>query len=323
MISKASSPDWFYIFDADEFLITQESRSLKSIVSEVDPRYSAIRYEVQNWISTEAFNEADSDHYRMLRYRSVANSFIEMYPTVYVDEILNGNLNFFDMPFPSKLIFRNDETLWVEAGTHRIRKPVHYETLVFNTDALRAVHFPLLSRQKLDRKVRHGQRLIQDGFPATHGWQSQMIYEFSQQNKLDEFWHSHTISSGNDSNNRTLPSFIIEDGFVRAIEPTLRMLEKSLYTSLLTAGEQDLSTARSNDAPIPFSVIIPLVQNIQSLLLERDKLINERDKLINERETAIAERDLLINSSSWRYTEFIRRIFRYAKTCIEFFKNRK
>jgi hypothetical protein len=309
MIGRASSPEWFYVFDADEFLITREFRPLKSIVNDVDPKYSSIRYEVQNWISTEGFDETDLNQYRMLRYRSVANSFIEMHPAVYVDEILAGNLNFFDVHFPSKVVFRNDGPLWLEAGAHHMRKPIHFQTLTLSADELRVAHFPLLSRRKLERKVKHGQRLNQDGFPATHGWQSQMIYKFSQENKLDEFWHSHTISAGNDSNSRTLPSHIIEDGFVQAIEPTLRLIEKSLDSSMLTVAEGDLSTRRLDDSPIPFCTIVPLARNLQFMLLEWDKLINERD-------AAITERDALINSLSWRYTEFIRRIFRYARTCI-------
>jgi hypothetical protein len=347
MMSKASSPDWFYVFDADEFLITRDFRSLKRIVSDVDQKYSAIRYEVQNWISTEEFDETDPHHYRMLRYRSVANSFIEMHPSVYIDEILNGNLNFFDVPFRSKVIFRNDGELWLEAGAHNIRKPVPFYTLAISTDELRAAHFPLFSRQKLERKVKHGRRLILDAFPPTHGWQSQMIYEFSQQNKLDEFWHSHTIPSGNKINNRTVPSHIIEDGFVQTIEPTLHLIEKSLDLSLLASGKQDLSTL--DNSAIPFSIIVPLAQSIRSMLLERDKLIAERDAAVIERDAVVAERDAtvaerdatvaerdaamaerneivaerdaLVSSLSWRYTEFIRRIFSYARSRIKSVKN--
>jgi hypothetical protein len=86
----------------------------------------------------------------MLQYRSVANSFIQMYPTVYVDEILNGNLNFFDVPFPSKVIFRNDGTLWLGVGAHSIRKPLRSHTLAVSSDELKVAHFPLLSRSTLD-----------------------------------------------------------------------------------------------------------------------------------------------------------------------------
>jgi hypothetical protein len=303
MISQTSSPDWLYVFDADEFLITKEFSSLKSILSDVDQEYSAIRYEVQNWISTEEFDEADLNHYRMLQYRSVANSFIQMHPTVYADEILNGNLNLFDVPFPPKIIFRNDGALWLAAGAHSIRKPLRSHTLVVSSDELRVAHFPLLSRRKLGQKVRHGQRLIQDGFPSTHGWQSQMIYKFSQMNELDEFWRSHTIGSANDSSNRTLPSFIIENGFLQTIEPTLRLLEKSLNSSILTATERDPSTRGLDDSPITFGTIVQLARGLQLMLLERD--------------AAIAERDLVINSLTWRYTAFIRRILRYAKTYIK------
>jgi hypothetical protein len=172
-----------------------------------------------------------------------------------------------------------------------------------------------------------------------------MIYEFSQQNKLDEFWHSHTIPSGNKINNRTVPSHIIEDGFVQTIEPILHLIEKSLDLSLLAFGKQDLSTL--DNSAIPFSIIVPLAQSIRSMLLERDKLIAERDAVIErdavvaerdavierdvivaerdaivaERDAIVAERDALVNSLSWRYTEFIRRIFSYARLRIKSVKN--
>jgi len=303
LISQTSSPDWFYVFDADEFLITKEFRSLKSVLGDVDQKYSAIRYEVQNWISTEEFDEADLNHYRRLQYRSVANSFIKMKQTVYVDEILNGNLNFFDVPFPSKVIFRNDGAIWLTAGAHSIGKALRTRTLSVSSHDLRVAHFPLLSRRKLGRKVKHGQRLIQDGFPPTHGWQSQMVYKFSQKNKLDEFWRSHTIGSGNDSNKRTLPSFIIENSFLQTIEPTLRLVEKSLNSSILTVTERDSSTRGLNDSLITFGTIVQSARSLQLMLLERD--------------AAIAERDLVINSLTWRYTAFIRRIFRYARSYIK------
>jgi len=31
-----------------------------------------------------------------------------------VDEVLSGNLNFYDFPFPSKAIFRNNPDAWLE-----------------------------------------------------------------------------------------------------------------------------------------------------------------------------------------------------------------
>jgi len=323
MISQTSSPDWLYVFDADEFLMTKEFRSLKSVLSDVDKEYSAIRYEVQNWISTEEFDESDLNHYRMLQYRSVANSFIQMHPTVYMDEILNGNLNFFDVPFPSKVIVRNDAALWLASGAHSIRKPLRFHTFVISSDEMRVAHFPLLSRKKLGRKVKHGLRLIQDGFPSNHGWQNQMIYKFSQKNELDEFWRSHTIGSGNDSSKKTLPSFIIENGFLQTIEPTLHFVEKSLNSSIFTVTERAPSTRGSDDSPIAFGTIVQSARSLQLMLLERDTAIAERDTAIAERDTtiaerdtAIAERDLVINSLTWRYTAFIRKIFRYIRTYI-------
>ena len=128
-------------------------------------------------------------------------------------------------------------------------------------------------------------------------------YKFSQKNELDEFWRRHTIGSGNDSSKRTLPSFIIENGFVQTIEPTLRLLEKSLDSSILTIAERDASTRGLDDSPISFGTIVQLARNLQLMLLERD--------------AAIGERDVVVNFLTWRYTTLFRRILRYARTCIK------
>ena len=351
VVTQSASPDWIYVFDSDEFLLTPGNRPLKEILDDVDPKYAAVCYEVQNWISTENFDETHLDHFRMLRYRSVPNLFLYMREEIYADEILNGNLNFYDVPFPSKVIFRNDTASWLAAGAHALKSPTGVLTLDIGADELRVAHFPLLTGKRLELKARQGRLVIQDRFPAYHGWQNQMIYRFSQDDKLDQFWESHTITPHNDSNDRTLPSYVIDDGFVQAIEPVLCLLEEGLDSRILQKnGEPDLSTGRSDDTQIPFRTAVQLTRKFQliadSLCLERDALVTERnalvaerdaivtqrdaivtqrdaivtqrdaivterDALVTERDALVTERDAILNSRTWRYTRFLRVIQGY------------
>src|SRR5208337_792489 len=80
VVSQDASPDWIYAFDSDEFLLTHGHRPLKEILDDIDHKYAVVRYEVQNWISTEDFDETHLDNYRILRYRSVPNVFTDMHP---------------------------------------------------------------------------------------------------------------------------------------------------------------------------------------------------------------------------------------------------
>ena len=303
VLSQNASPDWTYVFDADEFLLTQGHRPLKEVLDDVDPRYAVVRYEVQNWISTEDFDETHLDHYRMLRYRSVPNVFIDMHVETYADEIENGNVNFYDVPFLSKVIFRTNTASWLAAGAHDLKGPTGVHTLNIAADELRAAHFPYLIRKRLEQKVRQGQLHIQHSFPTYHGWQNQMIYRLSQENKLGQFWESHSITPHNDSNDRTLPSYVIDDGFAQAIEPVLRFLEDGLDSRILQRTEElDLSSGKSDDTQIPFLTAVQLTRKFQ---LIADSLRRERDALVTERNALITERNVLLNSRTRRLTGFL------------------
>ena len=113
-LSKSAAPDWIYVVDADEFMIARRRRiSERLCLTKFDSQYSVVRYEVENWISTEDFDESDLACYRLLRYRSVPSLSLDMRIETRVDEIRNGNVNYFDLPFASKALFRNKEALWV------------------------------------------------------------------------------------------------------------------------------------------------------------------------------------------------------------------
>jgi hypothetical protein len=107
-LSQDDHPDWIYVFDADEFMLTRDPAHLREILASVDPGCSAVRYQVQNWVSFENFDDTDLDQYARLQSRSQPSVFSALDWATMADEIWSGNLNFFDLPFPSKIIHRND-----------------------------------------------------------------------------------------------------------------------------------------------------------------------------------------------------------------------
>jgi hypothetical protein len=283
-ISQESSPDWFYIFDADEFLLTEGNRPLKQIIADIEPDYSVIDYEIQNWVPNNDFDDKNLEHYRKLRYRSVPNVFHDMDPEVCIDEIAAGNLNFYDLPFPSKVIFRNDPYLWPSAGAHFLKYSSPAPMIALKPTQLCTAHFPFLSRTRLLEKAKQGELLINAGFPKSHGWQSQMTYSFLQDTRLDEFWDSHSIGNNTGKEDRISPSVVIDDRFQKAIDPVLSLLEDSFGPSFEQKTEPDVPVADiSNDTQVSFQALIQLSRRYQSLA-----------------DTIYTERDTILNSESWK-----------------------
>jgi hypothetical protein len=302
-LSRSASPDWVYVFDADEFMISREGRSLKEILGEVGSEYSVVRYDVQNWVSTEDFDETDLACYRLLRYRSVPNTFAYMQPETRTDKIRDGSLNYYDLPFPSKVLFRNHEALWVAAGTHALKVLPDSPTLEARSDALKAAHLPLLSRGRLEGKARTGRLEVQDHFPAGHGWQNQTMWALSQEGRLDEFWQSHSITFRSLSGDRALPSCVVDDIFVQAIEPVLCLLEKGFGSRTLPReGTQGPSSRELVDSQIPFRTAVHSARKLQMIA----------DELHAELATCATQLSEIRGSTTWRISAPVRLAGRQA-----------
>ena len=205
-LSQAAQPDWIYVFDADEFLLTRDDAPLGDILGSVGPDCSVVRYQVQNWVSSGDFDDADPTQYVRLRHRSQPNLFAPVAWETMADEIWTGNLNFFDLPFGSKIILRNDPSVWIAAGAHDVRYPGNVVAVDIPPESLRVAHLPFLSRSRLQLKVRHGQQLISDRFPPSHGWQDQLLWRFDHEGLLDEFWQAHSLNFRGPEPARTGPS---------------------------------------------------------------------------------------------------------------------
>lgn len=271
-ISQSSLPDWIYIFDADEFLLTEGNYPLKKILEAVDPKYSVIRYSVENWISTRDFDESIVDCYRMLRYRSLPNDY-KMNDADKLSGVIQGSSNFFDFPFPSKIIFKNNEKNLVFIGTHFLKYPTNIEELCIDNNKLRVAHLPYYCKKRLFLKADHGFQCFRNSDTKTFGWQNQAIYSLFEKELLDQFWEVHSISLlQQNTNDRKLPTVIIDESFINSIEPVLSFIENK-YGALHIRNDNEANIDLTEDS-VTLSTFINLTRKLQLII---DETRQEKD----------------------------------------------
>lgn len=184
--------DWVYVFDGDEFVLPPDGVRLADLLAEAPDDVDAVRYEVANWVSPAGFDEHDLGSYGALVHRSVPSVFARLIPELAADTVERGHLNYFDLPFDSKVIARARRRPWIAAGSHLVHAPSPLDEWDLR-DRLLVGHLPLLTRRRLTRKAEQGEALVAQGFPASHGWQNQMVHRLARSGRLDTFWAAHTV----------------------------------------------------------------------------------------------------------------------------------
>ena len=263
----ADSFDWVYVFDADEFLLTQPGVALDDFLAEVPDHVDAIRYQLYNWISPSDFNDLKPSNYLQIRNRAVPSQLLDLQPETLVDEISNGNLNFFDLKFPSKLIVRGRWAHFLGAGAHLIRtldKPAEME---IDELQLQAAHFALLSKRRLILKCKQGEELIRLGFPIGHGWQNQMLWNLQNTNRLDRFWSNHSIQDDSRSENTDqVPHAIIDDCLVNELS-----IAVNKFDQIHTHPNQNVQKISNQESELG-SIWTAAVTSIHRKLVDQDAL---------------------------------------------------
>lgn len=310
-VSQKYSPDWIYVFDADEFMITTGRSTLPEILANIGPAFSHVRYQLQNWVTPFDFHAGTLEDIRRVNRRSRVNQFMKLPVELYADEIAAGNLNYFDLPFRSKVIIRNSEHAWLAAGSHSLHGSRPGRSFELPLETARAAHLPLLSRDRLDAKVKHGETLVRSGFPLRHGWQSQMIFRLADQGLLDRFWATHSDGGPEDGSQWVKPTTVEDDSFVRVMTSTIELLDRNpaLYG---TAPETATNVLPAGNDLIHLDDAIKTVRRIQ---LEVEALRSEKELISAERDRIAIERDNLRESRAWRYSQAARRLGRrFGKT---------
>ena len=185
--------DWVYLVDSDEILITKNEAPLRELLSEVPEEIDLIRYNVVNFVAPVDFDEDRLDRYSELNQRSVCDLNLVWDKSNPFEANVSGQVNFFQVPFSSKVIFRLPTNAWPTAGAHSLTGLVDVWEKEVSEDDLFAAHLPFLTRERLQRRAEHGRDLVTAGYWRRFGWQSQVVHEFSLQNQLDAYWNQVSI----------------------------------------------------------------------------------------------------------------------------------
>lgn len=178
------------MFDSDEFLLSKKNFSLQHELSKLNEDVIGARYLISNYISTFDFDKNNINHYKRLIYKSSPSI---KYDPLHAKELIRaGELTFFDVPFPSKMVFRTKKNLLIDRGSHTPRYKFKKQ-IVVNIDLAECAHLSLISKDTLTRKSSMGKNLIESGDSKSRGWQNQLIYELDVEGKLDWFWEKHSI----------------------------------------------------------------------------------------------------------------------------------
>lgn len=244
-VGAAERFDWVYPFDADEFLLTGPG-GLRAAVGPVPVGVQAVRYELHNWLAPRTFDMDRLGDYASLRARAVPTVLAAAPGADRAKAVAAGELNFFDLPFPTKVIFRPADA-WLAAGSHHLKGPAGAITQSVPSDVVRAAHLPLVSLRRLQKKARHGRRLIDSGFGPDHGWQNQMLARLDAEGRLDEFWVRHCADPPADISG-PLPTLVEDGAFSAQLAAALEALAR--------AGEAELTRGAEADVLPPHAVAL-------------------------------------------------------------------
>ncbi len=190
----SSSYDWVYVFDSDEFMLCPDDSSLKSLLSKIPQNIGALRYEIEQWVVPSDMDDLSIHQYARIVDKAIPCVFLNQSGEILADQIEKGYINYFDLPFPSKVIVRGKYAHKLYAGAHLVAKEPDIIEQNLAPEVFRIAHIPLLSRRRIKLKALHGKLLISENYPAGHGWQNQAIYRLDQTGQLDVFWNNHSIN---------------------------------------------------------------------------------------------------------------------------------
>lgn len=246
-LAHQGGADWIYVFDSDEFLLLDDGLSLRQVVAEAG-QSAIIQYRVENFVSPEDFDECKIEDYRRIVHRANCNAAYD--PITISEKIKAGEATFFDVPFPSKVIYKYCPTIRLRAGAHRAACYASDHVQKYES-RIRAVHLPMLTKKRLINKARTGECHIKDNLGPRYGWQNQLIYHLEQDGRLDWFWQRHSIPADGAANALS-PEVSNDSSFSVAIAPTLALLQNGFQSPTLSRiGNTTVPDGLGEETTIP------------------------------------------------------------------------
>ena len=284
--------DWVYVFDADEFMVQGEDFNICDFLEGVPPEIQSVRYEIRNWISNYDFEFKNYEEF--LDIIHVAEPQSISYPNISIlkEKIKNNEANFFDLTFPSKIIFRASTPYFLAAGAHGFEG--YRENIEISADSkfFQIAHVPFLTKLRLILRVEHGENSIISGYPEVIGWQEKMLFELNRESGLDDFWNSHSIKKSEKNLNSNKPFARVDFTFRNAIGPTVKVLNELI----LSNNFSEVHPLKNID----ISSLINFYRFIFEFNPEYDIVTVQRDIAMSERDIAMTEREHIQNSTIWK-----------------------
>lgn len=283
-LARRSKPDWFYVFDSDEFLIARDGVGLKEVLGKIDVDNCAVKYNVINFLSNSAFDDGCIFEYKDICYEAIANKKRNISHGDLIDKIYNEQLSFFDIPFQSKVVIRNDTKVLLKTGAHEIIQFHLPEKNVLICEDIYAVHIPYLTFARLNNKVEQGYKHILAGRPNTLGWQNQLLYKIHKNGGLQRYWERHSISSSFDNNSNIAVSVRINNDYADAIKKTIVFFMETGFepTDLRKYNGKKIAKAFAHDTKFSMRDLIGLSEQLHELIkLSRRKGKKERSSIFD------------------------------------------
>ena len=217
----AAPADWLYVLDADEFLLTDSDAGLRDLIGRVPSGSTSIRYPLDNWVSLSDFDETNLAAYGQLISRSVPSTFTNDFE-FFASEIIAGAMNYFDIPFATKVIFRRRAFREIHAGSHWFTPAEGVAEVRHEVPNLRAAHLPLLNYAGLEGRISRRTSTPVKRLPD-QDWQRQIYSGIGDTGDLDSFWRRHSVHDGQTSD-RGEPTIVHDDRLSVELRDTIEML---------------------------------------------------------------------------------------------------
>jgi hypothetical protein len=119
-ISNKENPDWNFIFDADEFLVSPTRKSIKDHLSSLDDKWNAIAIQLENYIVPSGFIDTRLDDYPLINhYVTSVNHVVDR--DEFHEQVKRNEKLLHEFRVPSKILIKNNSRDFVDAGQHQLK----------------------------------------------------------------------------------------------------------------------------------------------------------------------------------------------------------
>ena len=119
-ISNRENPDWNFIFDADEFLVSPTGKNIKDHLSSLDDKWNAIAMQLENYIVPLGFIDTRLDDYPLVNhYVTSVNHVVDR--DEFHEQVKRNEKLLHEFRVPSKILIINNSKDFVDAGQHQLK----------------------------------------------------------------------------------------------------------------------------------------------------------------------------------------------------------